>query len=340
MKIDENKKLIERIERIRSRMFCNQLSMALLGVPHDKSQRIASDLVSHPDSPVKSEATFISWQEGTRKIQRSSLRKADQVVPAISRWFEFEHIGCPMQRHMGALYTLSREFGEDDWIDRKCKRIEEGVASAQAIWSAFWAVDQCPQSGPLSMNWQLGKLGRMLAEPSYRYADALNRARAEMGLINAYAFEVSDCARATYASQNESGLFRFLLALLFESEVEAQQWWPIIVLDIGAAVAHCRARMSVDERDPYTVYGAQDLKWVFIISRVLWGEEKTCIECLLSNAYSMGEDIGFQRFVSQLLKMRNAYQSLVTAWGGNYEELSIVAKVDTDFVTDAAERKL
>lgn len=339
MKKNKEKKLLERIERIRSRMLCHELSLALMGRSYDFDLRKASELTDNPASPVSTGTTFMSWWSGVQKIRGDSLEKADQTVPGISRWFNLEHIGSPMQRHLGAIYTLSREFGEGDCIHQKCKRIEDGVASAQAIWSTFWAVDQCPRSGPLSMVWQLEKMGKKLSEPTYRYADGLSKVRAEAGLINAHAFEVSNGARASYASQNESGLFRFLLALIFEPEVEDQQWWPILVLDIGAAAAHCRARMSVDERDPYTVYGAQDLKWVFIISRVLWGNEKTCIECLLANAESVDEEIGAQRFVRQLLMMRNTYQSLVKEWGGDYEELSIVAKADTDYVADAAERK-
>lgn len=339
MKKNKEKKLLERIERIRSRMLCHELSRALMGVSLDFDIHKAGELTAHPESPVATPKTVMSWLNGVQKIRGKSLEKADQAVPGIGRWFDLEHIGSPMQRHMGAIYALSREFGKDGWINKKRKRIDDGVASAQAIWSTFWAVDQCPSSGPLSMAWQLEKLGKKLSEPTYRYADGLSKVRSEAGLINAYAFEVSNEVRASYASQNESGLFRFLLALIFEPGVEDQQWWPILVLDIGAAAAHCRARMSVDERDPYTVYGAQDLRWVFIISRVLWGTEKTCIECLLANAESVDEDIGAQRFVRQLLGIRNTYKSLVTEWGGNYEELSIVAKADTDYVSDAAERK-
>lgn len=339
MKKSEEKKVIERIERIRSRMFCHQLSLALLGVSHDFDIRKARELTAHPASPVKSETTFMSWWNGNRRIQGKSLENADQAVPAISRWFDFEHIGSPMQRHLGALYTLSREVGDDKWVQRKCKRIEDGLYSAQAIWSTLWAVDQCPQSGPLSMAWQLEKIGKKLSEPTYRYADGLSRVRAEAGLINAYAFDVSDGARASYASQNESGLFRFLLALVFEEAVEVQPWWPILVLDIGTAAAHCRARMGVDARDPYSVYGARDVNWVFIISRALWAPEETFIGSLPASADSVRVEININRFVKQLLELRKTYKSLVNMSGGDFEELSIVAKADTDYVTDAAERK-
>jgi len=339
MEDDEKKKLLKRIERIRSRMFCTELFRALMGVSHDFEIHNAGDLTAHPASPVTTPKTIMSWWNGAQKIRGDSWEKADQSVPGIGRWFDLEHIGSPMQRHLGAIYTLSCEFDEGEWILQKCKRIEGGVSSSQAIWSTFWAVDQCPRSGPLSMVWQLEKMGKKIPEPTYRYADGLSKVRAEAGLINAYAFEVSNEARASYASQNESGLFRFLLALIFEPEVEDQQWWPLLVLDIGTAAAHCRARMSVDERDPYTVYGAKDLRWVFIISRALWGNEKTCIECLLANAETVDEEIGVERFVRKILAMRNTYQSLVKEWGGNYEDLSIVAKADTDYVADAAERK-
>lgn len=339
MKKTKATKLLERIERIQLRMFCNELSLALMGVSHDFDIHKAGELTAHPASPVTTPKTIMSWWNGTQKIRGKSLEKADQAVPAISRWFNFEHIGNPMQRHLGGMYTLSHEPGDEQWLHQKRKRIENGVASAQSIWSTFWAVDQCPQSGPLSMAWQLQKLGRNLPAPTYRYADDLSRVRAEIGLMNAYSFDVSDGARASYASQNESGLFRFLLNLIFEPEAEAQSWWPILVLDVGTAAAHCRARMSIDERDPYTVYGAQDLNWVFIISRVLWGDEKALIGCLLSNAESLGEVISVKRFIRQLLELRNTYQSLVKDFGGSYEEISIVAKADTDYVTDAAERK-
>lgn len=340
MKIDKTTKLLERIERIQSRMFCSELSLALMGaLPHDFDIRKARELTAHPASPITTDTTFMSWWNGSQKIRGKSLEKADQAVPGISRWFKFEHIGNPMQRHLGAVYTLSREFGDEKWLHRKRKRIEDGVASAQTIWSTFWAIDHCPQSGPLSMDWQLQKLGKKLAEPSYRYSDDLSRVRAESGLINAYSFEVSDGARASYASQNESGLFRFLLSLIFEPEAEAQPWWPILVLDVGTAAAHCRARMSIDERDPYTVYGAEDLNWVFIISRVIWGDERKFIEIFLSNAESLEEGVGVKHFLRQLLELRNTYQSLVKEFGGSYDEISIIAKADTDYVTDAAERK-
>lgn len=339
MKEGKEKKLLERIERIRSRMLCHELSLALMGRSHGFDLRKAGELTAHPASPVSTDTTFMSWWNGAQKIRGKSLEKADQAVPGISRWFKFEHIGNPMQRHLGALYTLSCEFGDEKWLHRKRKRIEDGVVSAQTIWSTFWAIDHCPQSGPLSMDWQLQKLGKKLAEPSYRYSDDLSRVRAESGLINAYSFEVSDGARASYASQNESGLFRFLLSLIFEPEAEAQPWWPILVLDVGTAAAHCRARMSIDERDPYTVYGAQDLNWVFIISRVIWGDERKFIEILLSNAESLEEGVGVKHFLRQLLELRNTYQSLVKEFGGSYDEISIIAKADTDYVTDAAERK-
>lgn len=339
MKKDEKKKFVERIERIRSRIFCNELSLALMGVSHDFDIYKAGELTAHPASPVTTPKTIMSWWNGTQKIRGKSLEKADQAVPGISRWFDFEHIGSPMQRHLGALYTLSREVGDEKWVQRKCKRIEDGIYSAQAIWSTLWAVDQCPHSGPLSMAWQLEKIGKKLSEPTFRYADGLSKVRAEAGLINAYAFDVSDGARASYASQNESGLFRFLLALVFEEAVEMQPWWPILVLDIGTAAAHCRARMGVDARDPYSVYGARDLNWVFIISRTLWASDEAFIGSLPASADSVRNEVHTHHFVKQLLELRKTYQSLVSRAGGNYEELSIVAKADTDFVTDAAERK-
>lgn len=334
----KKKRVLERVERIRSRLFCNQLSLALLGASHDFDQCKASELIAHPASPVKSEATFMSWWNGTRKIQRRSLENADQAVPAISRWFTFEHIGSPMQRHLGALRTLSLEVGHGDWIHRKRKRIDDGVASAQAIWSTFWAVDHCPQSGPLSMGWQLKKLGKKLSEPTYRYADELCRVRAEAGLFNAHAFDVTNEARASYASRNESGLFRFLFALLFELEVDAQQWWPLLVLDLGTAAAHCRARMSVDARDPYTVYGARDLNWIFTISRALWAGEKSFVGSLPSSARSVSLDVSVNQFVKRLLQLRGTYQSLVNSCGVSHTELAMVARPETDYVTEAAER--
>lgn len=339
MEDDEKKKLIKRIERIQSRMFCNELYRTLMKVSDDFEIHKAADLTAHPASPVTTPKTIMSWWNGTQKIRGNSLEKADQSVHGISRWFDLEHIGSPMQRHLGAIYTLSYEFDEGGWIHKKSKRIEDGVSSAQAIWSTFWAVDQCPCSGPLSMMWQLEKMGKKIPEPTYRYADGLSKVRAEAGLINAYAFEVSNEARASYASQNESGLFRFLLALIFEPEVEGQQWWNLLVLDIGAAAAHCRARMSVDERGPYTVYGAQDLKWIFIISRALWASDEAFIGSLPASADSVRSEVHTHHFVKQLLELRKSYQFLVNEAGGNYEELSIVAKADTDYVNDAAERK-
>ncbi|TAK93506.1 MAG: hypothetical protein EPO09_12440 [Aquabacterium sp.] len=335
----DQKENLEKIDRIRSRMFCNQLKKVFLGDAHDCRDAQAKALIVHPASPVTSEATFLSWWHGSRKIQKNKLELADLAVPTISRWFELEHIGSPMQRHMGALRTLSLEVGNGDWVQRKRKRIDEGVAAAQSIWATIWALDQLHTDGCLSMAWQLEQLGAVLGQPSLRYADDVSRVRVESGLINGYAFEVTAGARASYASQNESGLFRFLLSLVFEPDVNEQPWWPLLTLDIGAAAAHCRARMSVDLRDPYTVFGASDLNWVFIISRALWCDEHTFIGSLPSSSKSVSAEVSISRFVKQMQELRKTYQSLVNEHGVNHDEISSVARPETDYVEEAKNRR-
>lgn len=339
MKDLDKKENVEKIDRIRSRMFCNQLKQVLLGEAHNSLDDQARILVAHPASPILSEATFLSWWDGSRRIQRGKLQKSDAVVPLISRWFELEHIGSPMQRHMGALRTMCTEYGDGDWVKRKGKRIDDGVAASESIWSTLWSIDLCPSNGTLSMSWQLEQIGIFLGRPTLRYADDLNRVRAEAGLINGYAFEVTDAARAAYASQSDSGLFRFLLALLFEPKYNEQPWWPLLALDIGSAAAHCRARISVGAGDPYNVYGARDLNWVFIVSRALWSDDKGFVGSLLHSARAVGLEVGAKEFCKQLIELRETYRYMVSRCGVSQEEIALVARPEIDYVDEAKNKK-
>jgi hypothetical protein len=198
--------LIRSTHSLRARAMSNQIKEKLLGEEHDPHSAQTETVLACPNAPVKEAITWESWRNGSVKMQSASRAACDQIVPNVSRWIEFPHLGSAIQRHLAALDVML-ELNDE----RKAERVLACLESVRKTWQLFSSIDVLRDD-------QIAHCIRSLTghvngiTPTRKHADERSAQLMKMGMVNPYYFNFPAKASEDFANSAE-GMLWYLLGL-------------------------------------------------------------------------------------------------------------------------------
>lgn len=228
--------------RLRMRALCNEVKAALLADLHNPHDAQADLVVASPAPPAKDGKIWLSWWSGSAKMQTASKAACNRIDHNASRWMEFPHLGCAVQRHLAVLDAVL--LGDDQ---KRAKSASECLAAISIAWSMFTS------SGALR-DGQTENCIRLLAgkpmtlSPSLRYADERAKRLIKLGLNNPFHYDLSATCVRSGACRTAEGMLTFLLRLTSCLCDLPPEFFTSVVFDIASCVALLRA-----DRDSSTV---------------------------------------------------------------------------------------
>ncbi len=222
--------LIRSTHSLRALAMSNQVKEKLLGDEHDPHSAQTEAVLACPNAPVKEAITWESWRNGSVKMQSASRAACDQIVPNVSRWIEFPHLGSAIQRHMAALDVMLELHDE-----RKAERVLAGLESVRKTWQLFSSIDFLRDD-------QIAHCIRSLTghvdgiTPTRKHADERSGKLMKMGMVNPYYFNFPAKASEDFANSAE-GMLWYLLGLTKYPHDIQPSFATSLVFDIATCIA-------------------------------------------------------------------------------------------------------
>lgn len=217
------------------RALCNDVKAALLTDLHDPNDAQADFVVACPASPAKDGKTWLSWWNGSAKMQAASKAACDRIDRNASRWIEFPYLGGAVQRHFAVLDAV---LMSDD--QKRAKSASECLAAISVAWSLF-------TSSAALREGQTDNCVRLLAgktvslTPSLRYADDRAIRLVRLGLNNPFHYDLPCAQVRSGTCRTAEGMLRFLLGLTGHLSEVPPEFFTSVVFDIASCVALVRA---------------------------------------------------------------------------------------------------
>jgi hypothetical protein len=222
--------LIRSTHSLRALAMSNQVKEKLLGEEHDPHSAQTEAVLACPNAPVKEAITWENWRNGSVKMQSASRAACDQIVPNVSRWIEFPHLGSAIQRHLAALDVMLELHDE-----RKAERVLACLESVRKTWQLFSSVDVLRVD-------QIAHCIRSLTgqvdgiTPTSKHADERSGQLMKMGMVNPYYFNFPAKASEDFANSAE-GMLWYLLGLTKYPHDIQPSFATSLVFDIATCIA-------------------------------------------------------------------------------------------------------
>lgn len=222
--------LIRSTHSLRARAMSNQVKEKLLCAEHDPHSAQTEAVLACPNAPVKEAITWESWRNGSVKMQSASRAACDQIVPNVSRWIEFPHLGSAIQRHLAALDVML-ELNDE----RKAERVLACLESVHKTWRLFSSIDVLRDD-------QIAHCIRSLTghvdgiTPTHKHADERSGQLMKLGMVNPYYFNFPAKASEDFANSAE-GMLWYLLGLTKYPRDIQPSFATSLVFDIATCIA-------------------------------------------------------------------------------------------------------
>lgn len=221
---------------LRARAMSNQVKEELLGEEHDPHSAQTEAVLACPNAPVKEAITWESWRNGSAKMQSASRAACDQIVPHVSRWIEFPHLGSAIQRHLAALDVMLELHDE-----RKAERVLACLESVHKTWRLFGSIDVLRDDQIAHcMRSLTGHVNRIT--PTHKHADDRSGQLIKMGLVNPYYFNFPAKASEGFAKSPEDMLWYLLGLTKYPHDIQ-----PSLATSLIFDIATCIALVHADK---------------------------------------------------------------------------------------------